>query len=724
MLICLGMAGLLAVTSKAVSAQGAPAAVATRQGPNQSTGLLAIVGAGQANLYDAPGGNIVKTMSAGAVMTAVGRTADSKWVVVYTDDGVAGWVEVSQVVLFGVDQLPVMAEATGAPVSVTAPASAATVELPTPTFTPMPTPTPTSPPTPTPTPSPTPSPTPLPAPTSVVAGIPGGVSTGALLQAGLIAVVRSGGAELLDMPNGTVMQTLATGTAITAQGRTADDAWLSITTSTGATGWIGASKVVIFDLTNLPIVTVAGASASAATPNIPSSTIPQTAPSSGMTEATALPATAAPAAAATPSEPALSPPVISAGEVAATVTVTDARLNMRSGPGTVYAIIGKAQSGQVFVATGRNNAGTWVLLQASDSSQGAGWVAVQYVSLSQPVMTLPVSNRIIDPTNDASVSPVSPAPVVAASVGSPVGGMAGLKGNLVFQTNSGSTIYVFDLSTGGLRSLTGGFDPAVSPDGRIVAFTRLGGDHGLYLINIDGSNERLIYSGNGDIRAPTWSPDGQWIAFTRAAGEYECRDLGFGICIPDSPFLKGFPLAHRPEWGLSRVDSNGQNFRDINALTSTHAPSWGQGGIVYQATTSLEITQDTPNGQTHALATVTYYEDPDWQPGGDRIVFQSREGSHWEIFAINADGTGTVALTRPVTTLVNKLPSNVAPAWSPDGKTIAYLSSRTADNSDGPWRIWVMNADGSDQHPLSIDNLKFNYTFTADQMISWGKPVQ
>jgi hypothetical protein len=47
------------------------------------------------------------------------------------------------------------------------------------------------------------------------------------------------------------------------------------------------------------------------------------------------------------------------------------------------------------------------------------------------------------------------------------------------------------------------------------------------------------------------------------------------------------------------------------------------------------------------------------------------------------------------------------------------LSNRTDQNSAGPWRLWVMNADGSNQHALPLD-MTFDYQFGLEQMISWG----
>lgn len=88
---------------------------------------------------------------------------------------------------------------------------------------------------------------------------------------------------------------------------------------------------------------------------------------------------------------------------------------------------------------------------------------------------------------------------------------------------------------------------------------------------------------------------------------------------------------------------------------------------------------------------------------GGRVVFQRPGASHWEKWTADANGANIAALTQPQTVLVDQLPSNVAPAYSPDGSQIVFLSNRTESGEAGAWRIRVMNADGSNQRALPID---------------------
>lgn len=743
-------------------------------------GRLAVVGAQGADLYESPDGTVMETLRAGATLTAVGRTADSLWVVVITDADQSGWVETQAIVIFGTTQLPVMLEtdvatpaatvamtgtmtttvATGATVVATKVATALppTATAVVPTATPSPLPSPTLAPTATPSPLPTATPSPVPSPTLAPTAT---AFVGA--QSELVAVVGSGGTSLRSAPAGDVLATLSTGAALTAIGRTADSNSLLVRTIDGTTGWVDVSAVVIFNVKSLPVRDGAAdatdtASMTETISSEPSTTITDTAALTDTVAAVSVAPQVAVAntATAVPTQ-SLRPTPVADGRPTAQVAMSGSRLNMRSGPGTTFPVIGKALPREVFVALGRNGDNSWVQLEVPDVVGGFGWVSTTFVVVSDAITNLPISlaiNETADPASAAiplpavttpltdNAAPVEDAAVPAAPVAPPAPspaqstGATGLAGKMVVQSRWGETFYLYDLATGSVRSVGSGLDPAISPDGTQIAFSRIGNANGIYLIGIDGSNERKIFGDRDGLMSPKWSPDGQWIVFSRNDGFYKCRNFGFGICLTNAEIINQFNLPpvpglvdelfedvdreERPEWMIARIDVNGKEYRDLAALNSARTPDWNEGGIVYQSTGGIQITKDEADGDTRKVYYDGYDWDPDWQPGGGRIVFQSKEGPHWEIFAVNPDGSGLTALTRPATTLVDQLPSNVSPTWSPDGQYIAYLSNRDESNNAGAWRLWVMNADGSNQRPLPLD-LAIDYSYNGEQMISWGQ---
>ena len=300
----------------------------------------------------------------------------------------------------------------------------------------------------------------------------------------------------------------------------------------------------------------------------------------------------------------------------------------------------------------------------------------------------------------------------------------GLSGKIVVSSGGGGMFYVYDLTTGTLRPVTNGYDPAISLDGTQIAFTRMGGENGIYVINIDGSNERKLFSESELLVSPKWNADGSKIAFAHLASSNTttCLSPGFGICIDPEEVPEGFPLKtitrSSAAYGLGRVTVADKEFRDLPIEGSVDAPDWDNDNIIYRANRGFKITADKPTVEIKTVTEDPGFQDPDLY--GNRIVYQSKSGNHWEIMVMNDDSSGQTYLTRPVTALVDELPNNVSPAWSPDGKYIVFLSNRAANNSAGDWYVWVMNADGSNQRQLPIE-VKMSYGYAQEQMVSWGK---
>jgi TolB protein len=83
-------------------------------------------------------------------------------------------------------------------------------------------------------------------------------------------------------------------------------------------------------------------------------------------------------------------------------------------------------------------------------------------------------------------------------------------------------------------------------------------------------------------------------------------------------------------------------------------------------------------------------DEPAWSPDGRRIAFVSRRNGNADVYVMNADGSGQRNLTRDPA-------KDLHPSWSPDGRRITFVSDR-----DGRLEAHVMNADGSGQRSLTV----------------------
>jgi len=81
---------------------------------------------------------------------------------------------------------------------------------------------------------------------------------------------------------------------------------------------------------------------------------------------------------------------------------------------------------------------------------------------------------------------------------------------------------------------------------------------------------------------------------------------------------------------------------------------------------------------------------PAWSPAGDRIAFVSTETKNDEIWVVDRGSWPATQLTK------NTWEWDKHPSWSPDGRQIIFSSNRS-----GRQQIWLMNADGSDPRPLT-----------------------
>ena len=79
---------------------------------------------------------------------------------------------------------------------------------------------------------------------------------------------------------------------------------------------------------------------------------------------------------------------------------------------------------------------------------------------------------------------------------------------------------------------------------------------------------------------------------------------------------------------------------------------------------------------------------PSWSPDGTRLVFTGNMGGITDLYIVNVDGTGLNRLT-------NDRNGDLQPQWSPDGRTIAFATDRDSASFDllrfRPWRIALLD---------------------------------
>ena len=264
-----------------------------------------------------------------------------------------------------------------------------------------------------------------------------------------------------------------------------------------------------------------------------------------------------------------------------------------------------------------------------------------------------------------------------------------------------------------IRQLTFGGQNAEaywSPDGSKLVFQATRGEAScdqIYVMNADGSDQRMVSMGKGVTTCGYFLPDGESIV-------YASTHLAGDDCPPRPDRSKGYVWPVHAGYDIFRTDLSGSEpvrLTDTYGYDAEATVNWKQGKIVYTSMAAGDLdlwSMDLDGANKTRLTTAFGYDGGAfYSADGEMLVLRANhpeEGAasdtyaellaenltapmKMEIFVGNADGSGMQQLT-------DFGCASFAPQFTPDGKHIIFSSNK--NNCDSrEFDLFLMGTDGS-----------------------------
>lgn len=213
----------------------------------------------------------------------------------------------------------------------------------------------------------------------------------------------------------------------------------------------------------------------------------------------------------------------------------------------------------------------------------------------------------------------------------------------------------------------------------------------------------------GQASQPAISPDGRRLAYR----SWETGQQGLSVLeLEDGQTWRWVDSAEavRPSWSPDSQNivfpsqqasdrrwriyrTTGLEYGELQRYGSDilgRAPAWlSDGRIVYWdcplANCGLYVMEGNGSNPIR-LTTAEHDTAPAASPDGQQIAFMSNRGSNWDIYVIESRAPSGTAPRR----LTEHAARDGLPTWSPNGQWLAFVSDR-----GGTWAVWAMRPDGS-----------------------------
>ena len=265
--------------------------------------------------------------------------------------------------------------------------------------------------------------------------------------------------------------------------------------------------------------------------------------------------------------------------------------------------------------------------------------------------------------------------------------------------------------------------PSVSPgDRQIVFISERDSVWDLYSVRPDGSGLRRLTHTPEEELVPGWTHDGRLVAMVVAGDRTRVHAIGtdgsssvlaeqraVGMSISNDGRRIAYGVG---TWGRNRVYVADRDGSHARALTDSSCSwfnlAWSPDDRMLAAARTdsarnlqvwlIDVDDVGRRALTHFAQRDGRPQWPAWSPDGTKIAIQAglydrgrpeRSDAYiWVIDVASGRATRLGSHDRPWL--------DETPSWFPDGKRIAYQSTRT-----GPMEIWVMDADGADARPIT-----------------------
>ena len=280
-----------------------------------------------------------------------------------------------------------------------------------------------------------------------------------------------------------------------------------------------------------------------------------------------------------------------------------------------------------------------------------------------------------------------------------------------------------DLASGAMADITrpppqsdGDGDPAISPNGRMLAFQRATPLQSVCVVrDLASGVERTLTPPELNIAGATWAddrallvatlepaPSALWI-YPIDGGRHRRLTLSpveFRRVVSNGAGLVGFEsqslrhdLAYATRSPSAEAEVIASGLGAINGIdfSSTGAMAFAQSRDALSSWDVWVKQRGRPAERVTDLS-ADYIESPTWSPDGRRIAFQANLGHASGIYVASPDGAGLRRLT-------TRVADYGGATWSPDGKRLVYLEFER-----GVWQLWQVEVDGAGrERPFDTD---------------------